>query len=433
MRFSLLSVICLIGLHTAYSARVVCYWDGRSFHREGVAKITVEEIKPALTYCTHLIYGFAAIDDDDYHIEPIDKKLDTDKDNGHNQYKQVTDLKRSHPGLTVLLSVGGNADTEDPEKYLTLLESKDHQTKFINSVKTFLTKHGFDGIDIAWQFPVVKEKKDRGIIGGFFHKVKKTFGSGVDDKAEEHKDQFVTLLRDMKSVLRTDNKIMTLGVLPHVNSTVYYDVKDILPYLEFINLWTVDFRTPKRTSDQADYAAPLYYQYDRKPHQNIDSTVRWWKEQGAEPHKLIVGLPTYGRTWKTTLDSAISGVPPLVADGPGPAGTHTKTEGLLAYYEICPRIVSPTNAKAPRDTLRRVTDPSKRLGTYGYHMPNKQKNEEEGIWVSFEEPETAAQKAQYVKQNGYGGVALIELSLDDPRGMCDGTKYPILKQAKVSL
>ncbi|NEU36351.1 hypothetical protein GN156_37530, partial [bacterium LRH843] len=79
-------------------------------------------------------------------IEPIDKKLDTDKDNGHNQYKQVTDLKRSHPGLTVLLSVGGNADTEDPEKYLTLLESKDHQTKFINSVKTFLTKHGFDGI-----------------------------------------------------------------------------------------------------------------------------------------------------------------------------------------------------------------------------------------------------------------------------------------------
>lgn len=134
-----------------------------------------------------------------------------------------------------------------------------------------------------------------------------------------------------------------------------------------------------------------------------------------------------------TLDSAISGVPPITADGPGPASQYTKTEGLAAYYETCNRIVSPTNAKAPPDMIRRVTDPSKRLGTYAYKLPDKKKDEETGVWVSFEEPETAAYKSQYIKSKGLGGVAIIELSLDDPRGMCDGTKYPILKSAKVNL
>ncbi|XP_075214662.1 chitinase-like protein EN03 [Lycorma delicatula] len=431
----LITVICLLGtiINSAYSARVVCYWDGRSFWREGVAKITVEEIKPALTYCTHLIYGFAAIDDDDYNLEPIDKKLDLDKDKGHSQYKQVTALKRAFPGLTVLLSVGGYADTDDPEKYLTLLESKDHQTKFINSVKTYLTKHEFDGIDLAWQFPQVKEKKERSTIGSIWHKIKKTFGSEVDEKAAEHKDQFITLLRDLKAVLRTDGRFISLGVLPHVNSSLYYDVKAITPYLDMINLWTVDFRTPKRTPQQADYSAPLYYIYDRNPQQNVDANVRWWIDQGADAHKVIVGIPTYGHKWKMTLDSAISGVPPITADGPGPAGPHTKSEGLVAYYETCPLIVSPTNVKAASDMLRRVTDPSKRLGTYAYRLPDKKKGEEEGVWVSFEEPETAAYKAQYAKSKGLGGVAVIELSLDDPRGMCDGTKYPIVKSAKVNL
>jgi hypothetical protein len=85
----------------------------------GLAKVTVEEIKPALAFCTHLIYGFAEIDDDDYQVEPIDKKLDLDK--GKGQYRLVTSLKRSHPTLKVFLGLGGNRDTEDVQKYLKVV------------------------------------------------------------------------------------------------------------------------------------------------------------------------------------------------------------------------------------------------------------------------------------------------------------------------
>lgn len=71
-----------------------------------------------------------------------------------------------HPGLRVLLSVGGGADTAgEKDKYLTLLETPEKRAEFVNSAKQLLKHHNFDGLDLAWQFPVIKEKKDRGTFG----------------------------------------------------------------------------------------------------------------------------------------------------------------------------------------------------------------------------------------------------------------------------
>lgn len=85
------------------------------------------------------------------------------------------------------------------------------------------------------------------------------------------------------------------------------------------------------------------------------------------------------------------------------------------------------NVRIVLNFCRRVPDPSKNLGTYAFRLP---KDDVKGIWISFEEPETAKQKATYVKQNNLGGIALMDLSLDDARGLCDANKYPILKAVK---
>lgn len=80
--------------------------------------------------------------------------------------------------------------------------------------------------------------------------------------------------------------------------------------------------------------------------------------------------------------------------------------------------------------LRRVADQNKNLGTYAFRLP---KDDVKGIWISFEEPETAKLKANFVKQQNLGGVALLDLSLDDARGLCDSNKYPILKAVRTVL
>lgn len=48
---------------------------------------------------------------------PLNEQFDVTHDN----YRQITNLKMRYPGLRVLLSVGGGRDTEDKEKYLTLV------------------------------------------------------------------------------------------------------------------------------------------------------------------------------------------------------------------------------------------------------------------------------------------------------------------------
>uniref|UniRef100_A0A4X2K3F0 GH18 domain-containing protein n=1 Tax=Vombatus ursinus TaxID=29139 RepID=A0A4X2K3F0_VOMUR len=64
-----------------------------------------------------------------------------------------------------------------------------------------------------------------------------------------------------------------------------------------------------------------------------DYAMNYWKNNGTQTEKLIVGFPTYGHTFTLSNPSQHGiGVP---ASGPGPAGTYTREAGFLTYYEIC--------------------------------------------------------------------------------------------------
>lgn len=71
------------------------------------------------------------------------------------------------------------------------------------------------------------------------------------------------------------------------------------------------------------------------------------------------------------------------------------------------------------------------LGAYAFRLPNS--SGDGGMWVSYEDPDTAANKAAYVKSKGLGGIAVHDLTLDDFRGLCTGNKYPVLRAAKFRL
>ncbi len=148
--------------------------------------------------------------------------------------------------------------------------------------------------------------------------------------------------------------------------------------------------------------------------------------------KLFIAVPTYGRTWKLTKDSGKTGVPPVKhADGPGEKGPYLKTEGLLSYFEICPHLVSQPSAAESNTLLVRVPDAEQKRGTFAYRAAGSKS----GIWVSYEDPEVAVKKVQYVRNKGLGGVAVVDITLDDFKGTCDKTHtyYPILKAVEVNL
>ena len=435
------SLIILAGLlacaaaSTASTSKVVCYYDSKSYVRESQARMLPLDLDPALSFCTHLVYGYAGIQPDTSKIVSLNENLDIDR--AHSNFRAITSMKAKYPGLKVFLSVGGDVDTEEAQKYNNVLESAQARTALVNSGVVLAQQYDFDGIDLAWQFPKYKPKKIRSGWGSFWHGVKKTFGTTpVDEKETEHREGFTALVREMKQALSvpTPNKPqmqLSITVLPNVNASVYFDVPAIINLVDFVNLGAYDYYTPERNPKEADYSTPLYTPQNRNPLHNADALVTYWLQAHAPPQKLILAIPTFGRTWKLDSDSEIAGVPPLHADGAGEAGPYTKTESLLSYPEVCAKLINPNHQKGMLPHLRKVTDPSKRFGTYAFRLPDD--NGEGGLWVSYEDPDTAGQRAAYVKAKNLGGVSIMDLSLDDFRGLCTGDKYPILRAAKYRL
>lgn len=178
--------------------------------------MSVADIEPALSFCTHLVYGYADINEQTNKLESSQPSLDLDEGKGH--YRVITALKRKFPTLKILLSVGG--EHEAKEKYLTMLESSVGRIAFINSAYSLIKNYAFDGLDLAWDFPVVKPKKIRGSVSSFFHKINPFNGEEeVDPKWEEHREEYTMLVRELKNSFRHDGYLLTATVLPNVNAS----------------------------------------------------------------------------------------------------------------------------------------------------------------------------------------------------------------------
>lgn len=60
--------------------------------------------------------------------------------------------------------------------------------------------------------------------------------------------------------------------------------------------------------------------------------MKFYINEGAEASKLVLGIPTYGRSY-TLLNSESTDIG-SPTDGPGEQGDATREKGYLAYYEV---------------------------------------------------------------------------------------------------
>lgn len=116
--------------------------------RNGNGTFGPEQVDPNL--CTHIIYAWAHLDGESNKLVPGIPELDIEND----FYGKLTELKQT--GVKVILGAGGLKDSED-DRWTRMASSEGSREIFIASVLDMLRKWNFDGVQIAWQYPVCKQ------------------------------------------------------------------------------------------------------------------------------------------------------------------------------------------------------------------------------------------------------------------------------------
>ena len=146
-----------------------------------------------------------------------------------------------------------------------------------------------------------------------------------------------------------------------------------------------------------------------------DTTIQFYIKSGASRDKLVLGIPTYGRSYTlVNPDAHEIGSP---TDGPGAAGKGTKEDGYLAYYEIC-------QAVEEEDGWDVETPYPGVMGPYAHR---------DKLWVGFDDEGIVREKAHFVNEESLGGIMFWTIDNDDFRAACGPRPFPLIEAAKEAL
>ena len=118
----------------------------------GNGKFTVDDIDSSL--CTHYIYAVAILNEFTWEINVFDQHVDIDL----GGYSKFNAMKLKNRGLKTMIAIGGWTDSEveegtGPGKYSRLVSDPNKIKTFVTSASKFLQTHGFDGLDLDWEYP----------------------------------------------------------------------------------------------------------------------------------------------------------------------------------------------------------------------------------------------------------------------------------------
>jgi chitinase len=333
---------------------------------------------------THILYAFANVRQNGEVFltdswSDVEKHYPTDSwnDVGTNVYgciKQLQLLKKKNRNLKLLLSIGGWTYSSN---FPVPASTPEGRATFAKSAVALLKDHGFDGLDVDWEYPASPTE------GQHYLELLQAIRHELDEYSKH--------LGNLHGQGGQHDHVQA----PHFELTIAapagpekYErlpLREFGETLDFINLMAYDFAGSWDSC--AGHQANLYPSSSHPNCTPFSTTkaIHDYTAAGVPSNKIVLGMPLYGRAFQNTA-------------GPGKPFSGTgegSWENGVWDYKALPR----QGAHVHHD---------EKIGA-SYSFDN---NCGGGTMVSFDDPAVVKQKIGFIREKGLGGAMWWESSAD---------------------
>ena len=327
---------------------------------------------------TRINYAFANVADG-----KVIEGFAHDKEN----FAILNGLKQQNSDLKILVSVGGWTWSKN---FSDASLTKESRKIFIDSAVDFVIKYDLDGLDIDWEYPGLK---------------------GDDNRFRpEDKENYTLLLKELRHRFNREGHRLRRQLYTSVatgggkNFLEHTEMDKVQLYVDSINLMTYDMYGGDKNTG---HHSPLYENPDDPKHVSSNKSVHNYLEAGVKSNKVVLGVPFYGKGWTN-----------VAATKNGLFQSGTSSHDLrLDYGSIESTLLKPGSGYV-------------RYWDYSSDSPYLY-NSSTQTWVDYEDAESLAHKALYVRDYHLGGIMFWEYTDDPDNILLDAINAGLHPRAKV--
>ncbi|MEW9547979.1 glycoside hydrolase family 18 protein [Nonomuraea sp. NPDC050783] len=375
---------------------------GRDYHVKDV------DTTGAAAKLTHLNYAFGFVNAEGscYSSDPwadwqrpvpaeqsVDGVADAPGQALNGNLNQLRKLKAKHPGLKVLISLGGWTGSAHFSDAVLTAESRARLARScidlwlrgdLPGLEPGAGAGVFDGIDLDWEWP--------GSAGND--------GNVIRPEDKQNFTLFVEELRAQLKAYAADAQLTAFLPASAAKIDAGFEVRRVFKQLDFATVQGYDLhgtwepRTGHNGNLFTDRRDPNPVRY------SVDQTVRDYLSRGAPGRKLVIGVPAYGQGWTGVTGGGDGLYKP--ATGPAPGKWAPGNED---YKDLVNK-----PGKRYRDLL---------TGAMWLYDGNE-------FW-SYDDPAVLVQKAAYIRLKGLGGSMMWSIDQDDSRASLTSALYSVLR------
>ena len=179
-------------------------------------------------------------------------------------------LRKAHKaGVKVMVGLNGDFPMFDGNPQL--------EATFVENLRAFVTKYGYDGVDVDWEYPAGNET-----------------------------NTFYNLYVDMRSAFPAPDYVLSADVPPWGDAGLGYAIPQVDPYIDYFNIMQYDCAGPWTADGQLN-SEIFWDPNDPDPWEcqlggAANESVAIFEQLGVPPSQLNMGTPFYGYYYATVSE-----------------------------------------------------------------------------------------------------------------------------------